>query len=141
MGISNGKWYCIECGWAAKSRCPRHPSSSLSMGTHWRPGKKGKRTRLWDNRVHGSQVTPPLTVRLGGWPSQYRNGTGPFMTKAMPPPGLVYLGAVDFSRQNGHSWYTDPVLVAIRGKNQKPVRENELKLPSGDLGWPFPVSW
>jgi len=133
------KYLCTECAWAAKGRCPQHPGASLMMGRNWRSGKKGKRTRLWDNRVHGSQTVPPPTVRLGAWPSRYRDGTGPFRVAGRPPLGLVVLGATDFSRDQADSSWSDPVRAAIRSRNQKPPRP--LELPSGDPGWPFPFDW
>lgn len=139
MGVSNPKYLCTECGWAAKGACPQHPDSSLMMGKNWRPGKKGRRTRLWDNRVHGSQTVPPLTVRLGAWPSRYRDGTGPFRVAGSPPPGLVILGATDFSHDPTDLAWNDPVRVAIRAKRQKPPRP--LRLPSRQRGWPFPFDW
>jgi hypothetical protein len=115
MGVSNPKYFCTECQWAAKGPCPQHPGSSLMMGKNWRPGRKGTRTRLWDNRRRGFR----------------------------PPPGLVVLGAKDFSH-NGTSlnlfgWHDDPVREAIRVRaGHKPSRSAALKLSSGKLGWPFP---
>lgn len=138
MGVSNPKYLCTECQWAAKGKCPQHPGSSLMMGKNWRPGRKGRRTRLWDNRVHGSQTVPPLTVRPGAWPSKYRDGLGPFKTPHGPPPGLVYLGATDFSRTQGRR-YTDPVRQAIRARSQKPPSELTAPVPDPpDKQWPFP---
>jgi len=146
MGLQRGKHYCVTCGWAAKGKCPQHPASSLYMGSQWRPGKKGKRTRLWDNRVHGSQTTPPPTVRLGGWPSRYRSGQGPFAVPAAPPSGIIALGAVNFSHTvddgTGTFWReSDPVRRAITERSRKPSREHEMKLPSNELGWPFPMRY
>jgi len=135
----NPKYLCTRCQWAAKGPCPQHPGSSLMMGKNWRPGRKGRRTRLWDNRVHGSQAVPPPVVRLGGWPSPHRDGTGPFRVAGSPPPGIVALGATDFSRGQGSSSWNDPVRAAIRARSQKPPRP--LRLPSRVLGWPFPFDW
>jgi len=101
-GIANPKYYCQECGWAAKGPCPRHPGMNVMMGTKWRPGKKGKKTRLWDNRVHGSQTPgepgklPPFTPR--GYHSR------PFRALTSPSPFLKELGAKDFSHDGKRSW-------------------------------------
>jgi hypothetical protein len=134
----NVKWYCTECGWAAKGKCPRHPEHSLNMGKQWRPGKKGRKTRLWDNRVHGSVTTPPLGIRHGAWPSAYNSV--PYRDLGPVPPGLMALGATDFSRSPGSNYHTDPVQVAIRAKNSKPER-GDFKPPTPRLGWPFPFDW
>jgi hypothetical protein len=135
----NVKWYCTECGWAAKGKCPRHPEQSLDMGKQWRPGKKGRKTRLWDNRVHGSLPTEPLSVRHGAWPSQYT--AVPFNVPHATPPGLVALGATDFSHSPGANSYCDPAREAIREKNQKPEVRHLMRLPSRQLPWPFPYDW
>jgi hypothetical protein len=137
----NVKWYCTECGWAAKGRCPRHPESSLNMGKQWRPGKKGRKTRLWDNRVHGSvAAAPPRSSQTSRRPL-YQRAT-PFKISHSPPPGLILLGATDFSRAkpDGSSFWrdNDPVRRAIRERNMKPSLEHRLKLPSKEPGWPFP---
>jgi hypothetical protein len=136
MGLQRQKYLCQDCLWAAKAPCPRHPGRSLAMGMQWRPGKKGKKTRLWDNRVHGSQTVTAPAVRRGAWPSAYRPG-GPFRVPFSPPRGLVHLGATDFSRGVPRSWYGDPVTMAIDSRNRKPARHGDLKLPSDELGWPF----
>jgi hypothetical protein len=140
----NVKWYCIECGWAAKGRCPRHPGKSLSMGKRWRPGKKGRKTRLWDNRVHGSVTAEPPAIRHGAWPSPY--GSAPFSPSRPVPRGLIALGARDFSRNGvdsaaGFSRSADPVRRAISEKSRKPSMEHLMKLPSKEPGWPFPCDW
>jgi hypothetical protein len=142
------KHLCTECRWAAKGPCPRHPGKSLLMGSKWRPGKKGRKTRLWDNRVHGSiQPDQPMQYpRMGARPSRYRYGVTVFNVPASPPPGLLVLGATDFSRSGDDgtgSWNrsSDPVRRAIAEKNQKPSLEHQLKLPSKEPGWPFPYWW
>jgi hypothetical protein len=137
--VMNVKWYCPECGWAAKGRCPRHPSQCLSMGKEWRPGKKGRKTRLWDNRVHGSVVAQPLAIRHGAWPSPYN--AAPFRTLGAVPPGLMMLGATDFSRSPGSNSHFDPVRKAIREKNRKSERGSLMRLPSRQKPWPFPYDW
>jgi hypothetical protein len=109
------------------------------MGTAWRPGKKGRKTRLWDNRVHGSVTVPPLSLRRSRWPSPYNDS--PFRTAMPVPRGLAAIGATDFSRAAGSNAYYDPVQQAIRARNSKPPRHGDLKLPSGEPGWPFPVDW
>jgi len=58
---SNRKWYCPECGWAAKGPCPLHPS--LDMGTRWRPGRKGSKERLWSLRSSRNRQMPPAKKR------------------------------------------------------------------------------
>lgn len=127
---SNQKYLCTECHWAAKGKCPQHPGKSLAMGTQWRPGKKGRKTRLWDNRMHGSITTPPPKK----W--QYRGyWNSPLGCPAQPPSGLVHLGAVNFSHNPTSLLWNDPVQKAIRAKNQKQPRP--LSIPSSEPGWPF----
>ena len=48
------KYYCAEHDWAAKGPCPRQHAPGAPAGARhssWRPGRKGSRTRLWDDRV------------------------------------------------------------------------------------------
>lgn len=53
--LRKDKFYCPEDDWAAKGRyqmtCPYCRQPMKFMGTVWRPGKKGSRTRVWDERV------------------------------------------------------------------------------------------
>lgn len=139
------KRLCLDCNWAAKGPCPRHPGRSLYMGSKWRPGKKDSKTRLWDNRIHGSVTVSPPANRLDAWPKFHRRSTGPFNAPASPPTGLLTLGAVNFSRGGDDgtgSWDRsgDPARRAIAEKNRKPSRKHELRLPSKYPGWPFPVN-
>lgn len=133
----NSKYLCTECGWAAKGECPRHPGASLNMGKHWRPGKKGRRTRLWDNRVHGSVTVPAETGRKGRriWRAR------PFAERQHTPSGLIALGATDFSHDKSDLPWNDPVRAAIRAKNARPPRP--LRVPGWKPvpGWPFPFNW
>jgi hypothetical protein len=138
MGVSNPKYFCTECQWAAKGPCPQHPGSSLMMGKDWRPGKKGRRTRLWDNRNHGSQVP----IRWNGPWRRRLYQAHPMPDRTPPPEGLVVLGATDFSHDSSHLAYNDPVRVSIRAKNSKAERSRPLDPPpSRRLGWPFPFNW
>lgn len=138
MGVSNPKHLCTECGWAAKGPCPQHPGSSLNMGKDWRPGKKGRRTRLWDNRVHGSVTAPPPAK---WWYRAY----SPMGHASHPPEGLMALGATDFSHSPSSLLWNDPVQVAIRAKSQKQPRPLDPAGAAGErhggLGWPFPFNW
>lgn len=127
----NVKYLCTECGWAAKGPCPQHPAASFNMGKNWRPGKKGKRTRLWNNRVHGS-VTAAPGRNAWGWPTRELHH---------PPDGMLILGATDFSHDQSESPWNDPVRVAIRDRNQKSPRPLRIPLARPALTWPFPFNW
>lgn len=130
---SNTKYLCAECGWAAKGKCPQHPESCLKMGKKWRPGKRGRRTRLWDNRVHGSVTVSPMQSRWA-WRSR------PYAELPHPPRGLMVLGATDFSHDPTELAWNDPVRVAIRNRNSKPPRPLDPGPHHDDdnPGWPFP---
>jgi hypothetical protein len=140
---SNPKYLCTECGWAAKGPCPQHPGQSLNMGKDWRPGRKGRRTRLWDNRVHGSQVPGERAETFRRWQRGY--GVHPFRDRAHPPEGLALLGAADFSHDPTSLLWNDPVQVAIRAKSQKQPRPLDPPGAAGErhpgLGRPFPFNW
>jgi len=142
------KRLCQDCHWAAKGPCPRHPGRSFYMGSRWRPGKKNSKMRLWDNRVHGSvqPIQPVPYPSRGAWPSTYRYGVTVFDVPGSPPLGLITLGATNFSRSGEDgtgNWdrSADPARRAIAEKSRKPSRKHQLKLPSKELGWPFPVRW
>lgn len=54
MRNSRGKFYCQPCDYVTKSKggayCPTCGVSMTPMGTQWRPGRAGTKTRLWDTR-------------------------------------------------------------------------------------------
>lgn len=108
MGIANGKWYCPECGWAAKGPCPQHPGSAVLMGTRWRPGKKNSRTRIWDDRVPGRRDAARRVT--GGSKSKH------YHQPVAAPQAVLELGGRDRTRlQTGAGWLRteDPVTWAI----------------------------
>src|SRR6266581_1746433 len=114
MMVSNGKYYCKTCGWAAKTACPIQGHESVAMGTVWRPGRKGSKTRLWDDRVWGRRADARRQWRQ--W--RYR-GYGPPRTA---PDLVVKLGGRDRLRaQTGAGWMRmgDPVTEAIRDRALK----------------------
>jgi hypothetical protein len=111
--VRRDKHFCLSCGWAAKGPCPRQGHESVRMGTQWRPGRKGSRTRLWDDRVSGdSQPAPVELVRVAR--NVYRSvvrfppGRKPDVTLTLTShPGREY---------SGGRW-PDPVLAAIRARH------------------------
>jgi hypothetical protein len=56
------KFYCPPCDEAAKAQgaaaCPRCGTAMRDMGTRWRPGRRGTRTRLWDRRQESGNIHP-----------------------------------------------------------------------------------
>lgn len=80
MPPSNGKYVCTNCDFVWKGRggtCPggkacREAGYVKSMGTKWRPGRKGSRTRMWDRR----QAGPPRLIswRPGEWEQRDKLG-------------------------------------------------------------------
>lgn len=55
FGLGRDKYYCVPCDYVAKARhtpaCPTCREPMTYMTDEWRPGRKGSRTRLWDERV------------------------------------------------------------------------------------------
>lgn len=51
--VSTSKAYCAPCDHVSQytSTCPRCHEPMQMMGTRWRPGRRGTRTRVWDKRV------------------------------------------------------------------------------------------
>lgn len=81
MGISRGKNYCPECDTVRKGPGahgkPNCPGTFEYMGKSWRPGKKGTRTRMWNDRVarRHKLVPPYLKYRVS---TNYRHSTAMF---------------------------------------------------------------
>ena len=54
-GLGRDKYYCVPCDYVAKAKhtpaCPTCREPMTYMTDEWRPGRKGSRTRLWDERV------------------------------------------------------------------------------------------
>jgi len=48
------KFYCKPCDKVVKAfsapSCPHCGTAMAGMGTQWRPGRRGTRTRMWDRR-------------------------------------------------------------------------------------------
>jgi hypothetical protein len=69
MGTKRAKYYCSPCDKVVKAMfgalCPHCGGQMTPMGTQWRPGRRGTRTRMWDLR-QGPAVMWPLQSRP--WP-------------------------------------------------------------------------
>lgn len=56
---ATSKYYCREDDHVAQGKCtltcPFCGQPMESMGTRWRPGRKGSRTRMWDRRQAGRE--------------------------------------------------------------------------------------
>lgn len=71
---SNGKYLCTSYDFVWKGpggTCPGGRACTDAgnvryMGTRWRPGRKGKRTRAWDSRIERRARQKHLTYMDGG---------------------------------------------------------------------------
>lgn len=111
FGIVRQKYYCPVCGWAAKGICPRHPAETVPMGVMWRPGKKGSKTRLWDDRVHGRRQDARRV--MGGSKSKHHGWV------RTASDHVIALGGRDRLRQQTGAGFLrmgDPVTEAIHAR-------------------------
>jgi hypothetical protein len=99
------KSYCPPCDLVHRGAmtCLRCGGDTVQMGTDWRPGRKGSRTRVWDTRV---------SARKRGWPAYVPEPVRQLGVKGLPPRSAVTW------------WSPDAVLRAIeaRGRRQRSRR-------------------
>ncbi len=70
FGLGRDKYYCVPCDYVAKAKhtpaCPTCREPMTWMGDKWRPGKRGTKTRLWDDR-DTLQRQEAARIRDKGW--------------------------------------------------------------------------
>ena len=76
FGLGRDKYYCVPCDYVAKAKhtpvCPTCRESMTWMGDKWRPGKKGTKTRLWDDRDPLRRQEAPRMQDKGGYGRPHR---------------------------------------------------------------------
>jgi hypothetical protein len=97
------KSYCPACDLVLRGAmtCSSCGGKTLQMGTAWRPGRKGARTRVWDVRAHRNQRqanVPDVVRRLG--------------VRGLPPRSRYWWGAPDPVHQ----------AITVRGQRQRSRR-------------------